>query len=95
MAKRLAIPLVALLAFPWLPVTASAQGPAPDTPAPAVFHIAPPQPACDWDTGAMRTFTNATELIQGAIDDAFRAGAAQSASRPASTRSAASACAAA
>ena len=42
--------------------------------APAVLRVAPPAPACDWDTGAMRTFTNATELIQGAIDDAFRAG---------------------
>ncbi|MBR1608756.1 MAG: right-handed parallel beta-helix repeat-containing protein [Kiritimatiellae bacterium] len=43
-------------------------------PAPAVLRVAPPVPACDWDTGAMRTFTNATELIQGAIDEAFRAG---------------------
>ena len=43
----------------------------PTTP---VFRVAPPVPACDWDTGAMRTFTNATELVQGAIDEAFRGG---------------------
>lgn len=39
-----------------------------------LLRVSPPVPACDWDTGAMRTFTNATELVQGAIDDAFRAG---------------------
>ena len=43
-------------------------------PAAPVFRVALPAPACDWDTGAMRTFTNATERILGAIDDAFRAG---------------------
>ena len=65
-ANQLTLCLAALAAVFASGVPASAE--------PPVFHVAPPQPACDWDTGAMRTFTNATELIQGAIDDAFRAG---------------------
>ena len=67
-------PMSQPLPSPAICVAALAVGFALDAVAAPVFRIAPPVPACDWDTGAMRTFTNATELVQGAIDDAFRAG---------------------
>ena len=39
-----------------------------------VFRVEAPFFEHDWQIGPWRNFTNATELIQGAIDDAFRAG---------------------
>ena len=39
-----------------------------------VWRVTAPTFAHDWEIGPWRNFTNATELIQGAIDAAFRAG---------------------
>ena len=39
-----------------------------------VWRVAVPEPPIERLTVVMRNFTNATELIQGAIDEAFRAG---------------------
>ena len=39
-----------------------------------VWRVVGPTHVHDWEVGPWRNFTNATELIQGAIDAAFRAG---------------------
>ena len=39
-----------------------------------VWRVTGPTYVHDWEVGPWRNFTNATELIQGAIDAAFRAG---------------------
>ena len=39
-----------------------------------VWRVVGPTHVHDWEVGPWRNFTNATELIQDAIDAAFRAG---------------------